>query len=105
MISSLNEQKYICYKHLYVEENNNSAILLGYKLSLTKTEYLILKELVKSKNSPISAEDLARRMNLELSKENLAFHVFNINSKAKHISSRILIKNISKIGYFLNEEM
>ena len=105
MINTLNEHIYISYNHLYIEEDRNSAILLGYKLSLTKTEYLILKELVKSGKLPISAKDITSRTGLNLSKENLAFHIFNINSKAKAISNRILIKNISKIGYFLSEEM
>ena len=98
-------QKYITYKHLYISGNENHVIFLGYELSLTKTEYLVLKTLVKSNNSPISAEQIASQTELELSKENVSFHISSINRKAKLISNRILVKNIAKIGYFLNEEM
>ena len=91
------------YKHLHLEEDN--VIFLGYKLTLTKTEYSILKVLINSGNSPVSIEQLCEQTGLNLSKENVAFHVFSINKKAKIISNRVLIKNLAKNGYFLNEEM
>ena len=96
---------YLKHNYLSISENENFAILLGYKLKLTKTEYLILKAIIKNNNTPISSEEISMYTSLELSKENVAFHVFNINSKAKLISNRILIKNIAKLGYFLNDKM
>ena len=96
------EQKYIKHNQLYIAENENVVILLGYELNLTKTEYQILKALAENGDSPLSNEQISSVTGLNLSKENLAFHVFNINHKAKFIGNRILIKNIAKIGYFLN---
>lgn len=96
------QQKYIKNGHLLVSANE--AILLGYKLNLTKTEHLILKALAES-SSPLSAEEVTDKIAIDLSKGNVSFHIYNINSKAKCVSNRILIKNIAKIGYFLNEEM
>jgi DNA-binding response OmpR family regulator len=94
--------RYIKHNNLSISEDKNFVVLLGYKLALTKTEYLILKALAKSKSSPLSAEQISIQTSLELSKENVAYHIFNINAKAKLISNRTLIKNIAKTGYFLD---
>ena len=53
----------------------------------------------------LSAKDFCRLLGVELSKQNIAYHVFGINSKAKAIGNRVLIKNMAKIGYFLNDKM
>ena len=95
-------QNYIKHNSLYVAENENQVVLLGYELCLTKTEYKILKTLVQNTSAPLSAEQISSIANLELTKENVAFHVSSINKKAKCIYSRALIKNITKNGYFLN---
>ena len=99
------EQIYIHRKQVYVNKNENQAIYFGYELTLTKTEYLILKAIADSSNSPLSAEQISAQTGIELSKENVAFHISSINKKAKIISNRTLIKNIAKIGYFLGEEI
>ena len=91
------------YKHVSIEEND--VIFLGYKLVLTKTEYGILKELIESAGTPLSTEEISSKINIELSKENIRFHISSINKKAKIISNRKLIKNFAKNGYFLSEEM
>ena len=93
----------ITYKHIIIEEND--VIFLGYKLVLTKTEYGILKELIESAGTPLSTEEISSKINIELSKENIRFHISSINKKAKIISNRKLIKNFAKNGYFLSEEM
>ncbi len=95
-------KEFITYEYLSVAKNENLVILLGYKLSFTKTEYLILKALASNGGSPLSAEQIANETGLELTKEKIAFHISSINKKTKSISERILVKNITKIGYFLN---
>ena len=95
--------KTLNYKHIIIEENN--VILLGYRIVFTKTEHSILKALVESAGTPLSAKEICDKIVVKLSKENVSFHVSNINKKAKIISNRNLIKNIAKNGYFLNEEM
>ena len=95
------KSNYIKHNQLYLAEDENEVILLGYKLELTKTEYQIIKILTKNGNYPVSAEQISIETGMDLSKENVAFHISSINRKAKFIGNRILIKNISKIGYFL----
>lgn len=99
------EKEYVSYKHLSIDEENSSVVYLGYTLYLTKTEYKIIEALMRNVNTPLSAEQISYLLSVDLSKENIAFHIFNINTKAKSISNRVLVKNTSKIGYFLNEEM
>ena len=99
------KSNYIKYNQLYIAEDENQVILLGYKLELTKTEYQIIKILIKNGNSPVSAEQFSIETGMDLSKENVAFHISSINRMAKFIGKRMLIKNITKIGYFLNDKM
>ena len=74
---------------------------MGYKMNLTKSEYAVLKILAQNVTTPLSSEEISLATGREMSKKAVAFHVHNINKKAKNISNRILIKNIAKIGYFL----
>jgi DNA-binding response OmpR family regulator len=98
-------KEYISYKHLCIDDCDKMVVLLGYKLNVTKTEYQVLFHLVSHNNKPISASLLSAYTGENFSKEKLTRTVFNINRKAYPISKRKLIKNIAKIGYFLNEEM
>ena len=91
------------YKHLSIFENK--VIYLGYDIGATKTERAILQTLIQNTKSPLSAEELPSLSGLEMTKENVTYHISSINHKAKLIGNRILIKNIVKKGYFLNEEM
>lgn len=96
---------FLQYKHLYLLIEEEVFIYLGYRLKLTKSEYKILQVLIKKPKKPISAEQIALLSELDCSKENIVYHISSINSKAKVIGNRILIKNIAKNGYFLNEKM
>ena len=96
---------YIQHKHLYLNESQNEAVFLGYKLDTTNMEYLILKTLAINSKKPLSLEKICELSDQSFTKSTLSYHVSNINKKAKAIGGRPLIKNITKIGYFLNEEM
>ncbi len=102
---TLQEKEYISYKHLFLDVDAKSAIYLGYPMEITQTEYGVLYALVSKPRAPLSPEEICRISSLNLSKENVSFHVSRINAKAKCIGNRALIKNMSKTGYFLNEEM
>ena len=93
---------YLNYKHLYILVNTEEVIYLGYRLNLTKSEYKILKALVLKPSKALSAEEIAKYSELNCNKENVIYHISRINSKAKVIGNRVLIKNIAKKGYFLN---
>lgn len=103
--NNVNKDSYLFYKHLFVSVRDNKVFYLGYKLPLTKTEYYVLKILINSQNTPISADEIASIISQNMKKENAIYHISRINCKAKNISERILIKNFAKNGYFLNEEM
>ena len=101
----MTSSNYVSYKHLHLDLNSRKAILLGYELPLTKTEYKVLGALIQSPKKPLKAEQIIEFSSLEISDKNLVYHISCINKKAKSISNRILIKNLAKNGYFLNEEM
>lgn len=105
MTLDTSNEKYIHYKHLYLLTDDYSAILLGYHFNITKTEYLILARLIKSTSLPLPAEEIAAEISPDATEKTVSYHISKINAKAKLISNRILIKNISKKGYFLNKEM
>ena len=93
------------YTRFAIDQTNRKVVYLGYDLKATKTEYQLLLALSNNGNSPLSAEQISSLSGVNFTKESLAFHVLSINNKAKTIGNRPLIKNIAKIGYFLNEEM
>ena len=96
---------YKSFKHLHVSENSRDALYLGYRINLTKTEHAILYALVTNLDKPLSDKDFCSISGLELTNKKIAYHVFQINSVAKTIGNRKLIKNKAKFGYFLNEKM
>ncbi len=96
---------YLNYKHLSVSTDDNKVVYLGYKFNATKTEYALLRILIENTTNPLSAERIEELSGMMISKDSVAFHVSNINNKAKAVGNRPLIKNIAKNGYFLNEEM
>ena len=96
---------YLNYKHLSVSTDENKVVYLGYKFNATKTEYTLLQILIENTTNPLSAERIEELSEMMISKDSVAFHVSNINNKAKPVGNRPLIKNIAKNGYFLNEEM
>ncbi|MBO5714826.1 MAG: helix-turn-helix domain-containing protein [Clostridia bacterium] len=96
---------YLNYRQLYLSQQEETVIYLGYHLKLTKSEYKILKVIMQKPKNPISAEQIAILSGLDCNKENIVYHISMINSKAKVIGNRILIKNIAKKGYFLNDKM
>ena len=98
-------KNYIRHNHLYINEDENEVILLGYVLNMTNMEYAILRALAESCKKPLSLDEISKATGLYLTNSTLSYHVFRINEKAKAIGGRPLIKNIVKIGYFLNKEM
>ena len=93
------------FSKLYIGNNIDEVVYLGYPLNLTKKEYLILLALVENYPKTLNSNDLIDLIDKSMSSHNVSYHISSINKKAKIIGNRKLIKNKSKIGYFLNEEM
>ena len=88
--------------------NEVEARLLGYPLKLTKSEHKILLLLSSVPEYVFSCSEivsLAFPFSRNLSKNQLAVHVCNINKKSVLISGRKLILNPHKNGYILNSEL
>ncbi len=98
-------EEFISYSHLHVGESRKSVVYLNYMLELTQTEYDIICLLVQRAGTPISAEKIARALNISSGSHGVACHISLINKKAFAIGERKLILNSSKIGYFLNKQM
>jgi DNA-binding response OmpR family regulator len=60
---------------------------------------------MENPKNPLTREKLSEAIGFKKDSSNISFHIFKINSKAKSIGNRVLIKNIAKIGYFLNQKM
>lgn len=95
----------IPFKRIFIDTELNKAYFLGYHIPLTKTEIEILHILLESQISTLSAQEIADRTSVQASKENVVYHISNINKKAHIIGNRKIILNIAKSGYFLNPEM
>ncbi len=70
-------------------QDGRSALILGYRISLTSSEYKILDILTKAK-SPISRKELEVEYNMTYS--SIPVHISNINKKARPITGRKLIE-------------
>ena len=87
-------------------DDGRSALLLGYKLTLTKSEYIILSA-IASQNEPLSRERILELCfkDRALKPVNIGVHVYNINKKAADISGRKLVVGDRKHGYRIVENI
>ncbi len=89
---------------LYIDTKRNHAVLFGYILPLTKTEFAILK-LIRANDGYTSAYEIANRIfcGKSLTHGNVAVHVCNINKKAMKIRDRAIIQTCRYKGYKLSD--
>ena len=105
---SSERDKYISFGCLRLSPSDTEAWLLGYPLRLTKSEHKILLLLSSEPERSFSADCILRiafPFSFDLSKNQLAVHICNINKKARRITGRKLITNPHKIGYMLNPHL
>ena len=88
------------YRFLSLDTDSHSALLLGYPLHLSPTEFAVLSLIIKS--APISAKEISEL--LKISRKSVPVHVHTINKKAYEISARRLVDS-SYSAYTLNEYM
>ena len=87
---------------LKFEQRNRGVTLLGYPISLSKTDYIIVKLLVAAEGKAIDSEAIAEI--LKVSKNCLSAHICTINKKAFDLTNRKLIIHTNR-GYMLNPFM
>lgn len=90
----------------YIDEEKKYAVLLGYVMPLTATEFAVLR-IISEGEDYVGAEDIALRVfaGKTLTSGNVAVHVCNINKKAKTIGGRRLIAWRRYKGYKLSEKI
>ena len=84
----------------YIDEDKSYAVLLGYIMPLTKSEFRILKLI--SVNSGYTSCDIIMEdvfSGKSITERNVSVHVCMINSKARKISGRNLIEGKRFKGY------
>ena len=103
------EEKGVNNIKLSISSDRRNTYLLGYKLSLTRTEHKILLLLASNQDNAFSASCISRLIapfqSSSMSANNIAVHVCAINKKASFITGRRLILNTHKNGYTLTDEI
>ena len=84
----------------YLDEDKSYAVLLGYIMPLTKSEFRILK-LISVNSGYTSCGSIMENLfsGKAITDRNVSVHVCMINSKARKISGRNLIEGKRFKGY------
>lgn len=90
------------YGHIIIDELTGTVNFLGYELSLTPTEYRILKAVIEKRH--IGTDELCELCGISGRKNNVAVHICKINEKTEDIGGRKLIL-YKDFGYYINEFM
>ncbi len=87
-------------------DDGRSALLLGYELELTKSEYIILSAIAHTEE-PLSRERILELCfkGRSLKPVNVGVHVYNINKKASDISGRKLVVGDRRHGYRIVDDI
>ena len=87
----------------YIDSERGYAVLLGYIMRLTKTEFAILKYINSSDGRYVSAQDIIENVSAgrALTVGSVAVHICNINKQATKIRGRKLIEVRRFKGYYI----
>lgn len=96
------------YKHLHINEAEGYAVLLGYKMPLTASEFKILfiltPHIIEYKEGMSTSDLMTSFSDKDIRNSNITVHICSINKKAKEIGGRRLI-TFTNGKYFLNDCM
>lgn len=90
------------YCKIKMHRDGKSALVLGYKIELTKSERTILSALINAEGT-ISRADFESKYGLTYS--SIPVHVSNINKKASPITNRKLIDGCGREEYKISDTM
>lgn len=87
-------------------EGEDSIIILGYKVKLTKTEYDILK-LVWESNGYVTAECIIEKclLHKDVTRGDVAIHIHNLNKRIEGVTARRLIVGVRRKGYKIVDDI
>jgi len=94
------------YKELELLNDNHTLILNNNKISLTKTEYAILKQLLLNKTQVVSKNKLLDLISLDTEdcdENSLRVHISNLRKKIRNYTEYEYIESIWGIGFKIKE--
>ena len=104
-VSDDNEQK-LYYSDIMLDTSNRCAVCGDASVHLTRTEFAILKLLMKNPSSVITKSVILDRISLDTpdcTEDSLKMHVSNLRKKLKTLTSRDCIEAVWGIGFKLSE--
>lgn len=102
-----NKQNYeLKYKELHLLNDYQTLMINNEEVKLTKTEYLILKELLQNTKRVVTKNmllDLISMDNLDCDENSLKVHISNIRKKMRKYTSNNYIEAVWGIGFKIKE--
>ena len=102
-----NKQNYeLKYKELHLLNDYQTLMINNEKVKLTKTEYLILKELLQNTKRVVTKNmllDLIGIDNLDCDENSLKVHISNIRKKIRKYTTNNYIEALWGIGFKIKE--
>lgn len=98
--------KELKYKDIKLSNDKHTLIILDNKVNLTKTEYLILEQLLLTPKEVITKNKLLNLINdysLESDENTLKVHISNLRKKIRKYTDEEYIESVWGIGYKILE--
>ncbi len=100
------QAKNIKYKEIELLEDNRSIKIKSYQITLTRTEYTIMRELLLNPNKVVTKTRLLDLISIEAEncdESSLKVHISNIRKKIRKITSKEYIEAVWGIGFKIKE--
>ena len=97
-----NENKELRYKDIILNKDTHTISINNNKISLTKTEYAILKQLILNSSKVLTKSrllDLINEDTEDCDENSLKVHISNIRRKIRKITSEEYIESVWGIGF------
>ncbi len=101
-----NELDYLKYKELELLNDNHTLLVCDKKVSLTKTEYAILKHLLFNRQQVLTKNKLLDLISMDTEdcdENSLRVHISNIRKKIRDYTEKEYIESIWGIGFKIKE--
>lgn len=101
-INNTSKNNDLKYKEMTLNRMTHTLVLNDQKISLTKTEYNILQELLLEPNRVVTKSRLIELMSndtLNFDENSLKVHISNIRKKIKQVTDKEYIESVWEIGF------
>lgn len=104
--NKINMKKTLTYKDLELLDDHHTLLICDKKVSLTKTEYAILKHLLLNLNQVIPKNKLLDLISIDTEdcdENSLRVHISNIRKKIRNYTNEEYIESVWGIGFKIKE--